>query len=38
MTNWSLFPPDTTEVQLDEKWAFVGKKEQNCDPDSPLDG
>jgi IS1 family transposase len=31
--NWSLFPPRTREVQLDEKWAFVGKKQANCDPD-----
>ncbi len=36
-TNWSLFPPQTTEVQFDEKWSFVAKKEQNCDPDDPLD-
>lgn len=33
----SLFPPQTTEVQFDEKWAFVGKKEQHCDPDEPAD-
>jgi IS1 family transposase len=25
-------------VQFDEKWAFVGKKEKNCDPDDPDDG
>jgi hypothetical protein len=31
-TNWSLFPPRTREVQLDEKWAFVGKKAEHCDP------
>jgi IS1 family transposase len=24
-------------VQFDEKWAFVGKKEKNCDPDDPDD-
>jgi len=24
-------------VQCDEKWAFVGKKEANCDPDNPDD-
>lgn len=24
-------------MQVDEKWAFVGKKEQHCDPDNPLD-
>lgn len=31
MNSW-LFPPQTREVQFDEKWAFVGKKEKNCDP------
>lgn len=30
--NWLLFPPATKEVQLDEKWGFVYKKEANCDP------
>jgi IS1 family transposase len=35
--NWSLFPPRTREAQLDEKWAFVAKKEANCDPDDPAD-
>jgi hypothetical protein len=25
------------EVQLDEKWAFVGEKQQNCDPTDPDD-
>ena len=30
--NWSLFPPHTQEVQLDEKWSSVLKKEKNCDP------
>jgi len=29
-TNWSLFPPETREVQFDEKWAFVYKKEAHC--------
>jgi transposase-like protein len=24
--------PRTREAQLDEKWAFVAKKEKNCDP------
>ena len=24
-------------MQYDEKWAFVGKKEKNCDPDDPED-
>ena len=37
MTNWWLFPPRTREVQLDEKWAFVGKKEEHCDPTDPAD-
>jgi IS1 family transposase len=35
--SWWLFPPQTREVQFDEKWAFVGKKQQNCDPDDPDD-
>jgi IS1 family transposase len=30
--NWSPPPPRTREAQLDEKWAFVAKKEANCDP------
>lgn len=25
-----LFPPETHEAQLDEKWSFVGKKQKNC--------
>lgn len=36
-TNSWLFPPQTQEVQFDEKWAFVGKKEKHCDPDDPDD-
>jgi IS1 family transposase len=36
-TNWSRFPPRTREVQLDEKWAFVGKKQAQCDPADPDD-
>jgi IS1 family transposase len=36
-TSWSSFPPLTREVQFDEKWAFVAKKEKNCDPDVPAD-
>ena len=36
MNSW-LFPPQTREVQFDEKWAFVGKKEKNCNPDNPDD-
>jgi hypothetical protein len=37
MTSTWLFPPRTREVQLDEKWAFVGKKQKNCDPTNPTD-
>jgi hypothetical protein len=37
-TSWSPFPPRTREAQLDEKWAFVAKKEARCDPDQPADG
>ena len=36
-TSWWAFPPSTREVQLDEKWAFVGKKQEHCDPDDPAD-
>jgi IS1 family transposase len=36
-TNWWLFPPTTREVQFDEKWSFVGKKEKHCDRDDPAD-
>src|SRR5205823_3230243 len=35
-TSW-LFPPLTTEVQFDEKWAFVAKKEKHCDRTDPAD-
>jgi IS1 family transposase len=35
--SWWLFPPRTREVQFDEKWAFVAKKEKNCDPADPAD-
>ena len=35
--SWWLFPPRTREGQLDEKWAFVGKKEKHCDPENPED-
>jgi IS1 family transposase len=31
MTSWSPSPPLTTELQFDEKWSFVAKKEKNCD-------
>jgi IS1 family transposase len=30
--NWWLFPPKTREVQFDEKWAFVAKKQEHTDP------
>ena len=30
-------PPRTTEVQFDEEWAFVAKKEANCDRSDPTD-
>ena len=29
--------PATRELQMDEKWSFVAKKEQNCDEDDPAD-
>ena len=35
--SWSRFPPRTREVQFDEKWAFVAKKEKNCDRADPAD-
>ena len=35
-SSW-LFPPQTREVQVDEKWAFVAKKQKNCDPANPAD-
>ena len=36
-TNSWRFPPLTTEVQFDEKWAFVAKKEAHCDRSDPAD-
>ncbi len=36
MSAWR-FPPRTREVQVDEKGAFVAKKEAACDPTDPLD-
>ena len=36
MSSW-LFPPRTREVQLDEKWSYVAKKQKNCDPLDPAD-
>jgi IS1 family transposase len=35
-TSWS-FPPNTKEVQFDEKWDFVYKKEKQCDDNDPTD-
>jgi IS1 family transposase/transposase-like protein len=29
--------PETRELQMDEKWSFVAKKEKNCDEDEPGD-
>ena len=31
------FSPRTREVQFDEKWSFVDKKQKNCDPADPAD-
>jgi IS1 family transposase len=36
MSSWR-FPPDTREVQFDEKWSFVFKKQEHCNPDDPAD-
>src|SRR5512144_970968 len=36
-TSTWLFPPQTREVQFDEKWSFVAKKEKHCDPADPAD-
>lgn len=33
MNRWWLFPPRTRELQLDEKWAFVYRKQKHCDPE-----
>jgi hypothetical protein len=35
-SSW-LFPPRTREVQFDEKWSFVAKKQKDCDPADPAD-
>ncbi len=35
--SWWRFPPKTNEVQFDEKWAFVGKKEKRCNDNDPAD-
>lgn len=42
MMSWSTYfrkysPHNTKEVQLDEKWSFVEKKEKNCDDNNPDD-
>jgi IS1 family transposase/transposase-like protein len=29
--------PETHEIQMDEAWSFVAKKEKNCDEDDPAD-
>jgi IS1 family transposase len=36
-TSWSPSPPLTTELQFDEKWSFVAKKEAHCDRSDPAD-
>lgn len=36
-TSWFPFPPETQEVQFDEKWAFVYKKEMHRRQDDPAD-
>ena len=36
MTRKCLFPPQTKEVQLDEKWNFVGKKEESLTEEDHL--
>jgi hypothetical protein len=35
--SWWSFSPETREVQLDEKWSFLGKKEKLCGPLDPHD-
>ena len=35
--SWWLFPPRTREVQLDEKWDFVAKKQRHCDASNAQD-
>jgi IS1 family transposase len=37
VTSWWAFPPSTREVQCDEKWAFVDKKQKHCRDDDPAD-
>lgn len=31
------YSPETREIQMDEKWSFVAKKEKNCAEDDPED-
>src|SRR4051794_13489804 len=35
--SWSPFPPRTTEVQFDEKWSYVARKEAHRDRSDPAD-
>src|SRR5262249_7366383 len=35
--NSGPFPPETREVQFDEKGSFVAKEQHHCDPDDPAD-
>ena len=35
-SSW-LFPPQTREIQFDEKWSYVFKKQEHCDPANPAD-
>ena len=37
MMSWWPLPPCIGEVQFDEKWAFVGEKPHDCDPEGPDD-
>lgn len=32
--SWFLFPPQSKEIQVDERWSFVGKKEKNVEWES----
>jgi IS1 family transposase len=36
-TNSSLFPQKTEDVQFDEKWDFVRKKQKNCNANAPVE-
>ena len=36
MSSWP-FPPRTEEIQFDEKWSFVFKKQEHCNPEDPAD-